>query len=105
MNSDSYFYLYELDNDTLNFILSLSSQDLEKYLHSLIQRFYSKSLSDKEQYFKLVEAYKSSFALEKLYRVNKLIHANFTCIYTSTGLIRDVVLDLYSITPEKVVIN
>lgn len=105
MNSDSSFYLYELDDTTLDFILSLSIEELDDYVYALICRFYPNISIEEERYSELKKAYKSSFAIEKIYRVNSLISNNFTAIYTKTGLIRELVLDLYDIGTEKVVIN
>lgn len=105
MSNDRSFYLYELDNNTLDFILDLSSSELDRYIHALICRFYYKRLSDEEYYKKLVEAYKSSFMLEKLYRVNKHFNQNYTAIYTKSGLIREIVSDLYCLSREKTTVN
>jgi len=105
LSSDTDFYLYELDNTTLNFILSLSQKELDEYIYALICRFYPKVDKTDEKYINLKKAYKASFALEKIYRVNTLLSNNYTAIYTKTGLIKEVVLDLYDIGMEKVVIN
>ena len=105
MSSDTNFYLYELDDTTLDFILSLSIKELDEYVYALICRFYpSVDISD-EKYKELVKSYKASFAIEKIYRVNSLISNNYTAIYTKTGLVRELVLDIYNIGTEKVVIN
>lgn len=105
VSNDRNFYLYELDEETLNFILSLSSSELDRYIHALITRFYRKQLNNKEYYNKLVEAYKASFILEKLYRTNNSVNENYTAIYTKTGLIREIMSDLYHIGSEKTSIN
>lgn len=105
MNSDTHFYLYELDDTTLDFILSLSVKELDEYIYALICRFYPKVNVEDEQYKKLKSSYKSSFAIEKIYRVNSLVSNNYTAIYTKTGLIRELALDVYNIGTEKVVIN
>lgn len=105
MSSDTHFYLYELDDTTLDFILSLSVKELDEYVYALICRFYPTVAKNDEKYKQLKSAYKSSFAVEKIYRVNSLISNNYTAIYTKTGLIRELVIDLYNIGMEKVVIN
>lgn len=105
MNSDTSFYLYELDDTTLDFILSLSLEELDDYIYALICRFYSNISKEDEKHKELKKAYKSSFAVEKIYRVNALLNNNYTAIYTKTGLIRELVLDIYNIGTEKVVIN
>jgi len=106
LNQDSSLYLYDLDDSTLDFILQLPYDELDKYVSALISRFYG-DLSDKEpeHIIELRHSYKASFATEKLYRVNPLINKNYTAIYTKTGLLRELVLDIYGIGPEKVVIN
>lgn len=105
MNSDSPLFLYDIDDHTLDFILGLSFEELDKYVYALICRFYPKVEKDTEQYQDLKDSYRASFAAEKLYRVNSLLNKNYTAIYTKTGLIREIVLDLYGISNEKVVIN
>lgn len=105
MNSDTSFYLYELDDTTLDFIMSLQVKELDEYVYALICRFYSNIPKEDERYKQLKSAYKTSFALEKIYRVNSLLGNNYTAIYTKTGLIRELVLDIYNIGNEKVVIN
>ena len=105
MSNDRSFYLYELDDDTLDFILDLTTTELDRYIHALICRFYYKQLKNEEYYSKLVKAYKASFILEKLYRVNKNFNENYTAIYTKTGLIREIMSDLYHIGSEKTTVN
>jgi hypothetical protein len=105
LSSDTHFYLYELDDTTLDFILALSVKELDEYVYALICRFYPNVAKNDEKYKQLKNAYKSSFAVEKIYRVNSLISNNYTAIYTKTGLIRELVIDLYNIGMEKVVIN
>jgi hypothetical protein len=105
LSSDTNFYLYELDDTTLDFILSLSIKELDEYVYALICRFYPNISIKDEKYKELVKSYKSSFAIEKIYRVNSLISNNYTAIYTKTGLVRELVLDIYNIGTEKVVIN
>jgi len=105
LSSDSSFYLYELDDTTLDFILSLSVKELDEYVYALICRFYPNINIEEEKYSELKKAYKASFAVEKIYRVNSLVSNNFTAVYTKTGLIRELVLDLYDIGTEKIVIN
>lgn len=105
MSTDSYFYLYDLEDTVLNSILKLPIQELDNYIYALICRFYPYTAKTSEYYKQLEKAYKSSFVLEKLYRTNDILAENYTAIYTRTGLIREVVLDLYSITPDKVAIH
>jgi hypothetical protein len=105
LNADSYFYLYELEDPILNNILKLPPKELDNYIYALICRFYSEVVLDSDEYNKLETAYKASFILEKLYRTNELLLENFTAIYTKTGLLRELVLDLYEIDAQKVAIH
>jgi hypothetical protein len=105
VSSDSHLFLYDLDDATLDFIIGLPFEELDKYVYALISRFYPKVEKESEQYQNLKDSYRASFATEKLYRVNPLLNKNYTAIYTKTGLIREIVLDIYGIGNEKVVIN
>jgi hypothetical protein len=105
LSSDTSLYLYELDDTTLDFILSLSIKELDEYVYALICRFYPNVNNTEDTYKDLKKAYKASFAIEKIYRVNSLISNNYTAIYTKTGLIRELVLDMYNIGTEKIVVN
>ncbi len=105
MNTDSYFYLHELEDEVLNEILQLPFEELDNYIYALISRFYPTTPKPSDRYTKLVKAYKASFVLEKLYRSNDLLSENYTAIYTKTGLIRELVNDLYAIGTEKVAIH
>lgn len=102
LNGDSHLYLYELTDDQLDKILYLSQEELDSYINSLIDRFYTNKDVNKQE---LEKAYKASFVLEKLYRANNILHSNYTCIYTKTGLIREIVSDLYALAPEKTTIH
>jgi hypothetical protein len=105
MSNDKDFFLYELDDPVLDNILTLPEKELNSYIHALIFRFYTTIKNDTPEYEDLVSAYKASFALEKLYRVNPLLSDSYTAIYTKTGLIREIHLDLYGMPPQKLVIN
>lgn len=105
LNTDSYLYLHELDDDILNYILELSPEELDSYIYALICRFYTTVEKDTERYEQLVQSYKSSLVLEKLYRANNVLSKNYTAIYTKTGLIREIVLDMYAIGMEKLAVH
>lgn len=105
LNTDSYFYLHELDDEILNEILQLSFEELDSYIYALICRFYTHVPKGSDRFKKLENAYKSSFILEKLYRSNTMLSEHYTAIYTKTGLIREMVNDLYAIGTEKVAIH
>lgn len=105
MKSDEYLYLYELEDNILEYILDLPEQELADYIHILIARFYGHTEKGSSTYLKLFAAYHSSFLLEKAYRAETYLNSNYTAIYTKTGLIRELVSDLYSIGKEKLAIH
>ena len=105
MNTDSFFYLYELEDEVLDHIINLPSAELDSYIYALICRFYTNVEVDSEYYKSLYNSYKASIVLEKLYRVNSVLANQYTAIYTKTGLIREIVLDLYSIGTEQLAIH
>tara|TARA_R100000008_G_scaffold55106_2_gene33759 strand:+ start:686 stop:991 length:306 start_codon:yes stop_codon:yes gene_type:complete len=87
--------LNELEEDTLNFLLGMPMDDKKAYFHKLIETFYPKSLTDEKEYENLLESYISSIYVEKLYRSNRFFQEQFTIVYTQTGLIRNIVNDIY----------
>lgn len=105
MVADKYFYLHELEDSSLDEILNLDISDLEDYINSLILNYYPKIEVGSQSYLSLVLAYKASFILEKVYRHTGILSDNFTAIYTKTGLIREIVSDLYAIDATKLSIN
>lgn len=105
MNTDSYFYLHELEDEVLLHILRLPVEELDSYIYALICRFYPTVEISSERYVQLKNSYKASFVLEQLYRSNDMLSEYYTGIYTKTGLIREVVLDLYAIGTDKVAIH
>ena len=50
---------------------------------------------DGEMYADLQLNYRSSWLLEKLYRANPVFKESFTFVYTKTGLVRNMISDLY----------
>ena len=96
--SDTELYLYELDNNKLNNVLSLSEKEKKKYFMQLVDRFYPDSSSD---YIPtLLIAYYTSFLLESILRENEVLAAGFTPIYTPTGLIRELANDIYKLDED-----
>jgi hypothetical protein len=96
MNKDfSPLELYNLDDETLDYALSLTEEAKLGYFHNLISKYYSDEKLSPEQYKDLQIAYRSSFILEKIYRSNKIMQKGFRPVYTRTGLIRELVNDLY----------
>jgi hypothetical protein len=56
-----------------------------------------------DQFVELVESYISSFYLEKLYRSNRFFNEKFIPVYTNTGLIREVVSELFFVDDTLIV--
>lgn len=89
------FSLGNLSDDRLNYILSMDLDEKTVYFSSLIEKYYPNAVGLEEEQSRIMNAYNSSFIAEKLYRSNKAFASSFTVVYTKTGLIRDVVNDIY----------
>ena len=89
------FELFNLPEERLNYILALPDEQKTGFFHSIITRYFNDEDLTSEKYKELQLAYKASFMLEKVYRNNKALKEGFRPIYTKTGLIRDLVNDLY----------
>lgn len=87
--------LCEIKEETLNYIIGMSLEDKQAYFHKLIETYYPNSLDNPTDYQELLENYISCMYVEKLYRSNRFFQEQFTIVYTQTGLIRDIVNDLY----------
>lgn len=87
--------LYELTEEQLNQILGLPEESMAVYIHSLIEKFYPSVEAASDYYKLLFISYRSSFTTEKLYRNNNLFQKGFRIVYTKTGMIRDIINDLY----------
>ena len=87
--------LSEIENETLDFLIGMATEAKHAYFHKLIETFYPESLNNQEEYGSLLENYVSCIYVEKLYRTNRFFQEQFTMIYTQTGLIRDIVNDIY----------
>lgn len=92
---DDAFILEGLSNESLDTILSLSLSQKSAYFVAMVKTFYPNIPEGSEQFDGLVESYVSSFYVEKLYRSNRFFNEKFTPIYTSTGLIRNIIADMY----------
>lgn len=94
--------LSEIENDTLNFLISMPMDGKKAYFHKLIETFYPKSMNNENEYEDLLESYISSIYVEKLYRSNRFFQESFTMIYTKTGLIRNIVNDIYFLEDDLI---
>jgi len=87
--------LEEVKEEVLDHILSLPPEGKATYFKKLATKFYPKVDSSSDEFKNLVECYISSFYLEKMYRSNRFFNEKFVVIYTQTGLIRNVLSDLF----------
>lgn len=97
------FHLAELSDDLLDDILSMSVEQKVAYFSEMVSTFFPKVNEEDEEYQNLIESYASSFYVEKLLRTNRFFYEKFTPVYTSKGLIRNIVLDLYYTDDELLV--
>ena len=101
MNSD--FRLEDFSDESLDSILCLTIESKTKYFEAMVKSYYPKVGQDTDYFVELVESYISSFYLEKLYRSNRFFNEKFIPVYTNTGLIREVVSDLFFIDDTLIV--
>jgi hypothetical protein len=101
VNSD--FRLEDFSDESLDSILCLTIESKTKYFEAMVKSYYPKVNQDTDYFVELVESYISSFYLEKLYRSNRFFNEKFIPVYTNTGLIREVVSDLFFIDDTLIV--
>jgi|TARA_A100001011_G_scaffold337909_1_gene368394 hypothetical protein len=89
------YILEDVPNEVLDQILSLQPKAKNHYFSKLGKEFYPNLVEDSDEYVELVESYVSSFYVEKLYRTNRFFNERFTPVYTDTGLIRNIIADLF----------
>ena len=87
--------LYDIKENTIDYILSLPEAERITYYGTLIDKFYPSINKDAPEFERLLVAYETSFVVEKIYRNNKIFRSGFTNVYTQTGLLRNSVSDLY----------
>ena len=87
--------LYDIKENTIDYILSLPEAERITYYVTLIDKFYPSINKDAPEFERLLVAYETSFVVEKIYRNNKIFRSGFTNVYTQTGLLRNSVSDLY----------
>ena len=89
------FLLDELEESTIDAILSLPPKARVDYYKKLAKAYFPDVLEGSEEYTDILETYNSSFYLEKMYRTNKFFNEKFTVVYTDKGFIRNIIADLY----------
>jgi len=89
------FNLHKLSDEKLENILLMSETATNIYIHTLIEKHYPQVEVNSDTYTSLKIGYKSSFVLERYYRTNLTVQRGFTAVYTRTGLIRNIINDIY----------
>ncbi len=89
------FILEELPDLVLDQILSLTPKAKNHYFKKLTGEFYPNLIEGSEEYKSVIESYVSSFYLEKMYRTNRFFNESFTPVYTDTGLVRNIIANLF----------
>jgi hypothetical protein len=97
------FKLEELSDASLDSVLCLPIERKTQYFEAMVKSYYPKVDKDTDDFVDLVESYISSLYLEKLYRSNRFFNEKFIPIYTNTGLIREVVSDIFFIDETLIV--
>ena len=96
------FILSEFTDESLDYVIGMPLKIKREYFHKLIESFYPKALRIESEYENLIESYISSFYTEKLYRSNRFFNEKFTIVYTHTGMIRNIINDLYFIDDDLI---
>lgn len=96
------FILQDLSNESLDAVLSLPLAQKSNYFESMVRTFYPNIKEGSDQFEDMVATYLSSFCVEKIYRSNRFFNEKFTPIYTTTGIIRNIISDLYYSDDELV---
>jgi len=94
--------LCELQDETIDYLLGMQLDDKRAYFHKLIEAYYPDALDDEFEYEELLQNYISSIYVEKLYRSNRFFNEQFTIVYTQTGLIRNVINDIYFVEDDLI---
>jgi len=89
------FNLFEISDRNLDSTLKLSDKNFSIYIGQIIEKFYPDILPGTTPYDDLVIGYHSSFEAEKLIRTNITLHKGFRVVYTKTGLIRNLINQIY----------
>jgi hypothetical protein len=91
----NYFILQDLSDESLDAVLSLSPAQKSSYFEAMVKTFYPRIPENTQEFEEMVATYLSSFCVEKIYRSNRFFNEKFTPVYTGTGIIRNIVSDLY----------
>lgn len=95
--------LEQITNESLDAVLSLEPKQQANYFSKLTKQYFPKVEEDSQEFLDLIETYISCFYVEKLYRSNQFFQEKFTPIYTNTGLIRNIIPDIYFLEESLIV--
>lgn len=87
--------LQDISNEDLDSILGMSLPSKKSFFAKMINKYFPELREEDPMYKDTLEAYLSSFYVEKLYRSNKFFQEKFVMVYTNTGLVRNVINELY----------
>jgi len=87
--------LSEVDEEKIDVVLSLSDTAKIKIFGEMIANYYPQAMEDEKRFAELQRAYRDCWMMEKLYRNNIFLKESFTMVYTQTGLIRNIWMDMY----------
>jgi hypothetical protein len=101
---ERHFMLNEVEEVQLDSVLSLNDAGKTVFFDKLIKQYYPHALEDSELYSTLQIQYRSCWMTEKIYRNNVFFKECFSVVYTKTGLIRDIINDMY-FTSDNLIIH
>jgi hypothetical protein len=87
--------LQDISNEDLDSILGMPLSSKKSFFAKMINKYFPELKEEDPMYKDTLEAYLSSFYVEKLYRSNKFFQEKFVMVYTNTGLVRNVINELY----------
>jgi len=96
--------LNEITEDKIDTVLSLNETGKSIFFDSLISQHYPHIEKTSREYNELQLNYRSCWMMEKIYRNNDFMKECFSVVYTKTGLIRDIINDLYY-TEDNLIIH
>ena len=87
--------LQDLSNEDLDSVLGMPLHSKKTFFAKMIGKHFPELKEEDPMYKDTMEAYLSSFYVEKLYRSNKFFQEKFVMVYTDSGLVRNVINELY----------
>mgnify|MGYP001175891695 CR=1 FL=1 len=97
------FILDDLEDSTLDAILSLPPKARVDYFKKLARNYFPEVKENTDAFEELLENYNSSFYVEKMYRSNRFFNEKYTIVYTDKGFIRNIIADIYYVDDDLVI--